>query len=522
MNATIQTLAARSAWHAGHRPEQIAIICEDREVGYAELHAASNRTARALLAAGLGRGARVGYLGKESEHYYDIALGCAKSGTVLVPVNWRLTPREVDHILRDSCAELLFVERELLPVAERVRAELPRLGTVVPLDTDDERAAGFIRWKAAQTDADLDLGVGTDDPVVQIYTSGTTGLPKGAVLAHRTFFTFIAAMERQGADWIDWRPDDRSLIAFPGLAAAGMGWFMHGFTKGLTNVITRMFIAEEAADLIERMGVTTTLVAPAMLQMMLAESGVRPATFKSLRKVVYGGAPISQSLLRRCLDVIGCEFAQMYASTETGSVGTCLPPADHVPDGPLLRSVGRVVPGNEIKIVDEEGRVVPAGEIGQVCIRSPAHFVEYWRRPDATAKTLRDGWVHMGDAGYLADDGYLFLCDRINDTIIVAGQNIYPAEVEAALGEHPAVAEAAVVGAPDERWGDIVQAFVVVRPGTRAEPRDLMRFLRGRIADYKIPTRYEFVAALPRNPAGKVLRRVLRDRPATVSPRQPA
>ena len=194
-----------------------------------------------------------------------------------------------------------------------------------------------------------------------------------------------------------------------------------------------------------------------------------------------------------------------------------------MPGNPRLGSAGRVCPGNEVKVVGADGAPLPAGEIGQVWIRTPAHFVGYWNQPAATAQMLVDGWLHMGDAGYLDDGGYLFLCDRINDTIIVAGQNVYPVEVENAIREHPAVHDVAVHGVPHPRWGEAVHACVVLRPDEQAKPRDLMRFLHGRIADFKIPTGYDFVDELPRNPTGKVLRRVLRDRyHAAAVPARPA
>ncbi len=506
-----QTLQARSAVHARQRPDHVAVICEDREVSYAELHRGSNQTGHALLAEGLAPGARVAYLGKESEYYYDLALGCAKAGTVLVPVNWRLTAREVDHVLRDSGAELLFIERDFRGVADRLRPVLPSLPKVIEMDTHDSGAGGFLSWRAGHRHDDLDPGTGTQDAVVQMYTSGTTGLPKGVVLAHRTFFGFIDSTAGAGADLIDWRPEDRSLIGFPGLHAGGMGWFLHGFTVGLTNVVMRMFVAEEAARLIERHAITITFMAPAMLQMMLAERWVTKETFRSLRKVTYGGSPISPSLLRRCIDGLGCRLAQMYASAESGSVVTCLGPSEHFPGNPKLTSAGRACPGNEVKIVGDAGESLPPGEIGTIFIKTPTLFVEYWRRPDATRECLADGWLRMPDAGYLDADGYLHVCDRIDDTIIVAGQNIYPAEVEKALTEHPAVADAAVIGVPDDRWGQIVKAVVVLRPGQQASGRDLMVSLRGRIADFKIPTTYDFAGRLPRNPTGKILRRTLRE-----------
>ncbi|MEU8466247.1 long-chain-fatty-acid--CoA ligase [Streptomyces sp. NPDC029003] len=521
-----RTLAARAASHARTRPDQPAVICEDRALTYGQLHRESNRTAHALLAAGLGAGARVGYLGRESEYYFDLALGCAKAGAVLVPVNSRLTVGEVEHILRDSQAELLFVERGFRPLVDKLRPVLPRLGRVVEMDSDAHLAAGFLGWKgdAADTDPPTAEASGFDDPVAQLYTSGTTGLPKGVVLAQRTFFTFIADSRAAGVDWIDWRPEDRGLSCFPALHTSGFGWFMHSFNAGATTVIMRQFIADEATRLIERHGITTLWAAPAMLRMMLNEKGTGRETFASLRKVVYSGSPIDRELLLTCIDVLGCELAQGYSSAEAGSFVTCLAPSDHTPDSRVLASAGRALPGNEVRILDGEGRVLPAGEVGRVVIKSPARFLGYWQLPEATAAALSAGpagadgadgqWLAMGDMGHLDADGYLFLADRVNDTIIVAGQNIYPTEVENALRAHPAVAEVSVYGVPHPDWGEAVRAAVVLRAGAEAVPRDFLRFLNGRLAGFKIPTGYDIVTELPRNPTGKVLRRVLRERHA--------
>ncbi|MEU2564771.1 long-chain-fatty-acid--CoA ligase [Streptomyces longispororuber] len=522
MTATAHwTLPHALAQHARRRPAHTAVICEGRRMSYARLHAASNQAARALAAAGVGRGSRVAYLGRESEHYYLTILACAKAGAVIVPVNWRLTTAEVDHILRDAGAEVLFADGEFLPTVDKVLAGrgLPALREVIRLDGTGsdgrpDRGAGLAAWYAGASSAEVACSAGSDEAVLQIYTSGTTGLPKGVVLAHRTFFTLPAAMRRTGADgedWIDWRAEDISLISLPGFGIAGIGWFLHGLCVGATNVVMPMYAAQEAVRLIEEHRVSITFVAPAMLQMMLDERGVNARTFASLRKVAYGAAPISEGLLHRCLDIFGCQLAQIYASTEAGSVAVCLPPSAHRAGSPLLRAAGKACPGNEIKVIDRAGHRLPAGQIGQVCIRTPARMLGYWNLPEATARTLVDGWLHMGDAGYLDDEGYLFLCDRINDTIIVAGQNIYPAEVEKELSEHPAVVDAAVVGLPDARFGEAVHAAVVLRPGATASPRQLLLFLRGRIADYKIPVGYHVVDELPRNPSGKILRRQVRE-----------
>jgi acyl-CoA synthetase (AMP-forming)/AMP-acid ligase II len=506
------TLGAIPGYHARHRPDHVAIRCEDRAITYSALHRESNRTAGCLLAAGLSGGARVGYLGRESEHYYDIAFGCAKSGAVLVPVNWRLTPTEVRHILRDSEVELLFVEREFEGTAAGLAAELPSLHTVVQLDSPTGRGAGFLNWKAGGSDDEPPQCATPADAAAQLYTSGTTGLPKGVVLPHRSFFALASAMAASGLDWLDWRPDDLSLIGLPGLNIAGLSWAMQGFAAGITNVVMRAFVAQDAVRLIRSARVTMTFVAPAMLQMMLAEPAAEPAAFASLRKVAYGGSPIGVDLLTRCLRVMNAEFIQAYAATETGNAVVLLPPADHQIDSPLLRSAGRACPGVDIRVVDRAGRPLPPGEVGEVCVRTDAVMLGYWRQPEATRAVLSDGWLSMGDAGYLDENGYLFLSDRIRDTIIVAGQNVYPAEVENAIGHHPDVADVAVIGVPHERWGEAVHACVVLKSGSAATPRQLMLSLRGQIADYKVPTSYEFVDTLPRNANGKLLRRSLRER----------
>jgi acyl-CoA synthetase (AMP-forming)/AMP-acid ligase II len=289
-----------------------------------------------------------------------------------------------------------------------------------------------------------------------------------------------------------------------------MGWFMYGFGAGCTHVIMRMFVAEEAVRCIRDHQVSIMFLAPAMLRMLLAERTATREAFTSLRKVTYGGSAIAPALLSECMENLDAELVQMYAAAESGAGVTCLISTEHRPGNPRLSSVGRPCPGNEVKIVDPDGEVLPAGRVGQIWAWNPANFIEYWQQPEATAKVLVDGWLIMPDAGYLDDDGFLYVLDRLDDAIIVAGQNIYPVEVEKALSEHPAIADAAVVGVPDARWGQAVKAAVVLHVDQQATPRDIMVFLRGRIADFKIPTQFEFMDTLPRNPTGKVLRRLLR------------
>jgi acyl-CoA synthetase (AMP-forming)/AMP-acid ligase II len=507
----LKTLDASVAFHAGLRPEQTAVICEDRGLGYGELHRRSNRVAHALLAAGVRRGDRVVYIGQESEHYYILLFACAKAGIVLVPVNWRLTAPEVEYLLQDCGARFTFVEPTFALTVKQASQGLRRPPTEVTVIATIHGGPDFAAWVAGAPDTDLDVSAEPDDPIVQMYTSGTTGLPKGVVLAHRSFFQVRDALFHAGLDWIDWRPDDVSLLGVPGFHIGGLWWALQGFNAGVTNVVLRMFTGATAVAAIRQHRITVGCVVPAMLQQVLAERSVSRADFASLRKIVYGGSPIGESLLERCLDRIGCEFAQIYGLTESGNTAVCLPPSEHVLGGPRMTAAGRPYPGFTIDIRDEAGQSLPTGAIGEVWIRTPAHMIEYWGLPEATTQTLVDGWLRTGDAGRLDEDGFLFICDRIKDTIIVAGENVYPAEVENVLTKHDAVIEAAVIGIPDERWGEAVHACVVLTPGAQASGRELMVFCRNRLAGFKIPTSYDYIDRLPRNASGKILRRELRD-----------
>ncbi|NGO66863.1 long-chain-fatty-acid--CoA ligase [Streptomyces boncukensis] len=505
------TLTEAAAHHARHRPDGMAIECQERRVTFRELHERGNRTAHGLLAEGLAPGARVGYLGRDSEYYYEALLACARTGAVLVPVDPRLTEQELAHVLRDSQAALLLAEEDRLEAVDRIRSTLPELRTVLPLCADAP-GGGFPGWQAGRPDTDLPGVTRSRDPLVQIYTSGTTGAPKGVVLRQGSFWAVNDLLARHRLDWLDWREDDRSLNLLPGHHIGGPWWFLQGFRAGATNVLVRDFQGQHTLRLIRDSGITTTLMVPAMLQVLLSEPGVSPADFTGLRKVVYGGSPIPESLLRRCLETMRCEFAQIYGLTETCASAVCLPPADHVPGNPRLAAAGRPYPGVAVQIVDDAGNPLPTGQVGEVLIDTPAVMDGYWQRPRESALTVADGWLRTGDAGCVDDDGYLYIRDRIKDVILVAGENVYPAEVENALRMCPAVADAAVVGRPDRVRGEAVHAYVVPRAGDRPDPRELREFLHGRLAEYKMPTAYEFVERLPRNVSGKVLRRALRAR----------
>ncbi|WTW99116.1 long-chain-fatty-acid--CoA ligase [Streptomycetaceae bacterium NBC_01309] len=506
MDRRPRTLPDSLARRVAATPDATAFVTADRRVTYADLDHASEQVAAALTADGIKPGSRVAHLGRESERYYEVLLGCAKAHVVLVPVNWRLTAPETGHILGDSEAQLVFCDREFAD------SGIPAGTAARVLALDDAGPDGYQAWKeAAPCRTDAAPPAGPDDPVVQMYTSGTTGLPKGVVLAHRSFFAVRHALADAGLDWIDWRADDITLLSVPGFHIGGLWWAAQALDEGVPVVLMPAFTPGAALRAIREHAVTTLCMVPAMLRAVLGEPGTAAADFARIRKVVYGGSPMPEALLARCVEVMGCEFAQIYGLTETGNTAVCLPPRDHAPGAPRLRAAGRPYPGFAVKVVGDDERALAPGEIGEVWLRSPARMLGYWHRPDADAETLVGDWIRTGDAGFLDADGYVHLHDRVKDMIISAGENIYPAEIENALAAHPGVADAAVIGVPDDRWGEAVHAFVVAAdPGSPPAPADLSRFLRGRLAPFKLPARYVFVESVPRNPSGKALRRELR------------
>jgi acyl-CoA synthetase (AMP-forming)/AMP-acid ligase II len=493
----VNTLERQLGAVARDRPDHIAVICGDEQRTYDELHENSRRLAATLRRHGVGTGTRVGFLGRDCAFLVELFYACARTGAVLVPISSRFATPEIEHILGDSTAGVLSVQREFAEAAGKL----------------DTSATVLVVEEVAAEDAedDSEAESGTEDPVVQFYTSGTTGAPKGVVIAHRTFFAVADALEAAGEDWVDFLPGDTTLVGVPSWHIGGMWWVVQALNAGATVVMLPIIGAAKILELIRQHGVTTMCAPPALLTMILNEKS-RPAdAFATLRKVIYGAAPISETLLRRCIDEMGCEFAQVYGLTETGNTAACLPPAVHQPGNPVLRAAGRPYPGFAVKIIDPSGNEVPPGVEGEICMRTPARMLEYWRRPKATAETLRGGWIHTGDVGYVDEDGYIYLRDRVKDMIIRAGENIYPAEIENALHKSPAVADVAVIGIPDDRWGEAVLALVVPAAGHEVSARELRQFLSVVLADYKIPTKFSAIDAIPRNSIGKILHRELRE-----------
>ncbi len=511
--ASARTLGEMSEIQARVRGSATALEFEGRATSFAEFDRHARQVANGLLAAGLKKGARISYLGKNSDHYFEVLIGAAKAGLVMAPVNWRLAPPEIVYIINDCGAEALFVGPEFADLARRIAPELPSVRLFVAMEGGVPEWPDYVTWRDAQKPDDPGVAVEESDVFVQLYTSGTTGRPKGAMLRHAS----VLGMRRLDPElmpaWNRWTTDDVSLVAMPIFHIGGTGWGISGLMNGARGIVAREFDPNRVLDFIEGFGITKIFMVPAAMQIVVRHPKARQVDYSRIKYILYGASPIPLDLLRESMEVFGCGFVQMYGMTETTGTIVALPPEDHDPQGnPRMRSAGKPLPGVEVAILDSEGNRLPPGQVGEIATRSIANMAGYWNLPEATAKTIdAQGWLRTGDAGYVDEDGYVYIHDRVKDMIISGGENVYPAEVENAIFGHPDVADVAVIGVPDPKWGEAVKAVVVKKPGHDPKPDDIIAWARERIAGYKAPKSVDFVEALPRNPSGKILRRELRE-----------
>ncbi len=486
-----------------------AVIMDDEVTTYAQLDRRSSKVANGLIGLGVKAGDRVGYLGKNTDAYFEILFGTVKARAALVGLNWRLAGPEIAYILNHSRTKVLFVGPEFEGLIESIRAELPNVETIVALGGQHNAWPAYESWRFAQNDADPHLPAVPHDDAIQLYTSGTTGLPKGVQLTNGNYRALLASGSQAG--YADWGPSDVNFVCMPVFHVAGANIGILGLASGCPNVVLRDVDPGVILQLIERHRINKMFLVPAVVNFLLLHPDVKTRDLSSLNLIVYGGSPIAEDTIRSAKDLLDCDFVQLYGMTETCGAGTFLPPEAHDPDKGKLRSCGIPAPGVAIKVVDDAGEPVATGDVGEILIKGDMVMKGYWQNADATGKSVVDGWMRTGDAGYRDKDGYLFIYDRVKDMIVSGGENIYPAEVENALFAHPNVADAAVIGVPDEKWGEAVKAIVVLKPGTSLGEQELCDFARTRIAGYKAPKSVDFVETLPRNPSGKVLRRELRE-----------
>ena len=491
--------------HGRERGDRVAVSFEGRDLTYAELDRRSDRVAGMLQALGAKPGDRVAWLGRPSEAWFELFFGAAKARTCLAPINSRLAVPEIAFILQDSGANLFFVSAEFRAAAEAVLAQVNRPVQLIDMGADPADS-DYARRRDAAPAPHLAPPRAEDD-VLQMYTSGTTGLPKGVRLSNRNFSAFLSLRHR--IEGFSYEADDTVLILMPMFHVAGTNISFSGLASGGRLVLHAEFKPSEALRAFEDERVAHAFLAPVMINVLLQTPGIETTDFSSLKTVSYGASPISEAVLTAATTRFGCGFVQFYGMTETTGAGTTLAPNDH--RGELMRACGRTWATLETRIADEDGNELPPGEIGEIEIRGPIIMEGYWNRPEATAETIRpDGWLRTGDAGFMNAEGFFFVHDRVKDMIVSGGENVYPAEVENAILGCPGVADAAVIGVPDDRWGEAVKAIVVPAPGATPDPAAVIAYARERIAGFKAPKSVDFIDVLPRNASGKVLRRELR------------
>jgi acyl-CoA synthetase (AMP-forming)/AMP-acid ligase II len=483
---------------------KVALAAGGQAISYAELAVRVARLSAALIDFGIRGGDRVAFFSRNHPDYYTLLLSVTGIGAVMVPVNWRLARPEIEYILADCGAVLLFVGEEFADLGDELAVRIPSLRSVVPMTALPKWYEGNAGTAIAAASPD------PDDVATQIYTSGTTGRPKGAMLTHRALLAFRSLPEAAQPVWNRWTQDDVSLIVMPQFHIGGTGFGLQTICAGATGLVMQDFDAGAVLDAIENARLSKIFTVPAAMQMLLRHPRARDVDYSRIRTMIYGASPIPLEVLREAMEVFRCGFVQQYGMTEMCGTICALPPEDHDPAGnERMRSAGKPLDSVEVCIVDAEGRPVRQGDVGEIAIRAVTRMAGYWNLPEATAEAITaDGFFRSGDAGRLDADGYLYIVDRVKDMIVSGGENIYPAEVEGVLRRHDSVADVAVIGVPDDRWGEAVKAVVVPKGAFNAEA--VLAWARGELAGYKLPKSIDTIMELPRNAGGKVLRRELR------------
>ncbi|WP_454883170.1 acyl-CoA synthetase [Sphingomonas oryzagri] len=495
--------------HAKHSGDRVAVAAAGRSLTYQTFDEQSGLVASTLRRTGIGPAARVAILAKSCVEHFELLIGAMKANAVPVPINWRLAPLEIASILEDSQAELLVLGEEFVDKFEAIQSTLSRPPQVVSLAPHPR----YQHWRDWLTDDSCEvpelLSVAGQRIVLQIYTSGTTGKPKGVMTTSASFASYLSSLSKVAR----FEPEAVSLSTLPLFHIGGTGWALAGMYRGATVLLLREVDPDLILEMVETERVTNLIAVPSVIQMLLGSARLPSTDVSSLRYLYYGGGPMTEPVLRQALAAFECEFIQGFGMTECALVAA-LQPEDHALDRDLLRSCGRPVEGTTVRLVDPETLLdVPVGAVGEMWVRSPQVFAGYWHQPEVTSATLVDGeWLRTGDAARRDADGFLFLQDRVKDMIVSGGENIYPAEVENALHNHPDISECAVIGVPSERWTETVKAIVVCGPRGRPSEAEIIAFCKRHLASYKCPTSVDFADELPRTPSGKVMKYLLRER----------
>jgi long-chain acyl-CoA synthetase len=487
-------------------PDRKAIIANDVTVTYEQLDRRSKQVASFLRTLSFERGDRIAFLSRNRVDYFELLFGGAQLGVVMVPVNWRLAPSEIVGVLTDAQPKAIFAEESLL---SELNIGNSLEGFMVILLGEDHDS--WTRLIEVFPESELDVSVEGNDQMWQLYTSGTTGAPKGVMLSNSNFFSMAEGL----ADAWHFEPGCIVYVPYPVFHAVGTAWVVLTLLRGGTVIFRRGFDEEDFLRSVEEHGVSLTMMVPAVLNMVLNHKSINRFDLGSLKHIVYGAAPITQAVLADAIRKLpNCQFTHAYGLTEATGTVTTMQWHEHIPGTERMNSCGKPFPWVTMRIVDPNlMEDVGPRVAGEVWVKSPTVMHGYFGRPDETAEAIvEDCWLRTGDAGFVDEDGYLYLTDRVKDMVISGGENIYPAEVENVINDFPGVKEVAVIGIPHEIWGESVLAIIVRHSGVEIDPLEVVAFCRERLAHYKCPSRVEIRdESLPLNPTGKVMRRALKD-----------
>jgi acyl-CoA synthetase (AMP-forming)/AMP-acid ligase II len=493
-------------------PQGIATIYEDRQQTWSQMLDRVARLAGGLQQLGMKPGDRVALLSLNSDRFIEYYFAVVWGGGAMMPLNIRWAAAECAYALNDAQAEILIVDETFKGVAAELRAHVECLKTIIYCG-DGETPKGMENYEkiVACNAPAKDAARGSDDLAGIFYTGGTTGFPKGVMLSHTNFYVGGVA----NAHELNMLEGTVYLHAAPMFHIADLIWFSAVSFMAGTHVIIPMFTPDGTLAAIEKHKPSQVLLVPVMLQLVMQSDKLAQTDVSSLRQIAYGASPITQAVLVNAFKKFpNTAFIQAFGQTELSPIASVLSADYHVLEGPKagkLRSAGRATRVCEIKVVDADMQELPRGDVGQIAVKGPTTMLGYWNKPEVTAETIRDGWLLTGDAGYMDEDGFIFLMDRVKDMIVTGGENVYSAEVENALGQHPAVATSAVIGIPSEQWGESVHALVILHPGTEITAQALQEHCHTLIAGYKCPHSIEFrTTPFPLSGANKVLKTELR------------